>query len=72
MDRTDELDVLHARLARARRRLAGATQGGPEWDAAMDEVEDLEAHLAALAGGGPAATAATSATPMLGHLKVVA
>lgn len=68
MDRTDELDALHARLARARRRLAGATQGGPEWDAAMDEVEDLEARLAALSTDAPSASPGT----MFGHLKVVA
>ncbi|HET7726594.1 MAG TPA: hypothetical protein VFK54_04640 [Candidatus Limnocylindrales bacterium] len=69
MDRTDELEALQAGLTRARRRLASSTRGGPEWDAAMDEVEDLEARIAALAGEGWAATPATS---MLGQLRVVA
>lgn len=43
MDRLQDLDAIHARLARARWRVASATRGGPEWDAAMDEVEALEA-----------------------------
>lgn len=69
MDRTEDLDTLAARLARARRRLASSTNGGPEWDAAMDEVEDLETRIRALVGEGPGAVP----PPMsAGHLQVVA
>lgn len=74
MDRLQDLDVIHARLARARWRVASATRGGPEWDAAMDEVEALEALEARLARvevmsgeGRPASTAGAA-----DHLMVVA
>ena len=36
------------RLERARRRAAEAARGSPDWDAAMDEVEELEARVEAL------------------------
>lgn len=69
MGRTEDLDRLQTCLARARRRLASATYGGPEWDAAMDEVEELEARIQAIAEErrGPAPATAT-----VGHLTVVA
>ncbi len=45
-DRTPEvMDPLRRRLERARRRLLESARGGPEWDAAMAEVEELEARL---------------------------
>jgi len=64
MDRLQDSDVVHARLARARWRVASATRGGPEWDAAMDEVEELEELEARLARvevmSGDGRTASTS------------
>lgn len=35
---------LRSRLGTARRRLAQATPGSPEWDAAKAEVEEVEAY----------------------------
>lgn len=42
----DDPQILERRLQEARARVDGATRGSPEWDAAMDSVEDLEARLA--------------------------
>lgn len=42
-----DLDALGRALLRAHRRRDAATRGGPEWDAAMDEVEDLESRIEA-------------------------
>ena len=41
----DDTDTLHRRLLEARARRDGATRGSPEWDAAMDYVEDIERRL---------------------------
>jgi hypothetical protein len=45
-DRSDPA-LLEERLRRARVRVASASPGGPEFDAAMAGLEELEAHLAA-------------------------
>ena len=42
----DDLDILRARLERARRRAAEAAPGSPDWDAAMAHIEDLERRIA--------------------------
>lgn len=41
----DDTDTLRRRLQEALARLDGATRGSPEWDAAMDYVEDMERRL---------------------------
>jgi len=49
-DRT-ELTLLEERLRRARARVASSSPGGPEFDAAMAAVEELEARLVAARRG---------------------
>jgi hypothetical protein len=46
-DRTD-LALLEQRLRRARARVASSSPGGPEFDAAMAGLEELEAEFAGL------------------------
>ncbi len=41
----DERKRLHALLERAQRRAAAAIPYSPEWDAATDEIEELEQAL---------------------------
>jgi hypothetical protein len=41
----DDTDTLLRRLREAIARRDGATRGSPEWDAAMDYVEDVERRL---------------------------
>jgi hypothetical protein len=41
----DDIETLLRRLQEAIRRRDGATRGSPEWDAAMDYVEDVERRL---------------------------
>jgi hypothetical protein len=58
MDTT--IDELRRQLASSWKRAASATRGGPEWDAAMAAIDDLEAQLRRFAGrraglAGPAA-----------------
>jgi uncharacterized membrane protein YccC len=43
----DDLDELRQRMQRARWRLRSAAQGGPEWDAASEHVEEIERNLRA-------------------------
>jgi hypothetical protein len=38
------LTTVRDRLLTAKRRVAAATRGSPEWDAATAEVEDAEVH----------------------------
>lgn len=65
MDRSEELAAIRGRLSRARRRVEGATRGGPEWDAAMDELEELEARFGALLDDGRGPTPSTTGRPRL-------
>jgi hypothetical protein len=59
-DRTD-LALLDQRLRRARVRVASASPGGPEFDAAMAGLEELEAEFAvSLSGARRRATVSTS------------
>ena len=51
-DRT-EIALLEERLRRARARVAAASPGGPEFDAAMAWLEELEDRRAALADALP-------------------
>ncbi len=44
----DDYKQLVAHLERARRRAAAAIPFSPEWDAATDEIEELEHQLAEL------------------------
>ena len=46
-----QLGALRERLQRARWRARTAAFGGPEWDAASAEIEEIEAELFAVAGG---------------------
>jgi len=41
-----DADELHQRAERARRRLDEATVGSPDWDAAMAQLDEVEAWLA--------------------------
>jgi hypothetical protein len=41
----DDIETLLRRLQEAITRRDGATRGSPEWDAAMDYVEDVERRL---------------------------
>jgi hypothetical protein len=50
LDRT-EIALLEERLRRARARVATASPGGPEFDAAMAWLEELEDRHAALTEG---------------------
>jgi hypothetical protein len=49
-DRPD-LTVIEERLRRARARVESASPGGPEFDAAMAALEELEARLLAALSG---------------------
>jgi hypothetical protein len=65
LDRTD-LALLEQRLRRARARVASASPGGPEFDAAMAGLEELEAQFA-ISLRGPrrrASTGVSAGTPM--------
>ncbi|HLQ49329.1 MAG TPA: hypothetical protein VK233_10165 [Candidatus Dormibacteraeota bacterium] len=42
---SEDLDLLQARLARARRRLDEAMPHSPDWDAAAEAVDDLTLRL---------------------------
>jgi len=56
----EDADLLARRLAHARRRLADAAPQSPDWDAAMDALDDLETrHAAALAAAAERAERAT-------------
>jgi len=46
-----DLKVLEQNLRRARARVESASLGGPEFDAAMAALEELEAHLLAVVSG---------------------
>lgn len=48
MDSNEPKAQLEARLVRGNRRVASATPGSPEWDAAMANIDDLEQRLHAL------------------------
>ena len=52
LDRT-EITLLEERLRRARARVAAASPGGPEFDAAMAWLEELEDRRAALVDAAP-------------------
>jgi hypothetical protein len=56
-----EIALLEERLRRARARLAAASPGGPEFDAAMAWLEELEARRAALADTLPESSFGTLA-----------
>ena len=44
-DMPEDPDLLNRRLDHARRRLAEAAPQSPDWDAAMDAIDDLEKRL---------------------------
>ncbi len=48
-----DLEQLRERLKRARWRARTASAGGPEWDAATAEIEELERDLFGAAGSEP-------------------
>jgi hypothetical protein len=55
----EDPDLLNRRLEHARRRLTDAAPQSPDWDAAMDAIEDLEQRLlVALAAAAVTAAAA--------------
>jgi len=47
-----ELALLQERLRRARARVESSSPGGPEFDAAMAALEELEARLESIARSG--------------------
>ena len=46
-DMPEDPDLLARRLSHAERRLADAAPQSPDWDAAMDAIEDLQRRLTA-------------------------
>jgi hypothetical protein len=63
MNTPDREALLRRRLERVRRRLADDVPHSPDWDAAMAELEEVEAAMESVAGGKPSWAGVGSLSP---------